>query len=97
MTMLQSDPPIGGGPTPELIVRAERIGRLPRPWIWMIYEGNRPDALHRSSRRYRSAEDAWAVGNKMLVLLGRHGWQKPQSPISKEESSSVGVCDKVVA
>lgn len=91
--MLQSDPPPGGAPTREFIVRAERVGRLPKPWIWAIYEGNRPDALHRSSRCYRSAEDAWTVGNKMLVMLGRHGWRKAQGPTPEEQK----VCDAAMA
>jgi hypothetical protein len=69
---------------------------MPRPWIWAIYESNRPDALHRSSRSYRSAEDAWTVGNKMLVLLGRHGWRKPQPPMPKATSFSEQVCEMLV-
>ena len=97
MSLLQSDPPVGGGHPHEIIVRAERAGRLPRPWIWAIYESNRPDALHRSSRGYRSAEDAWTVGNKMLVLLGRHGWRKSDAPMSKAMGSSAKICDEVVA
>ncbi|RYI33782.1 MAG: hypothetical protein EON48_02570 [Acetobacteraceae bacterium] len=97
MSLLQSDPPAGGTHPHEVIVRAERAGRLPRPWIWAIYESNRPDALHRSSRSYRSAEEAWTVGNKMLVLLGRRGWRTPQAPISKAMSASAKVCDEVTA
>jgi hypothetical protein len=73
MHTLQSDPPLGGAPMREFFVKAERIGRPPSPWIWAIYEMNRPDALHRSSRSYRSAEDAWAVGCEMLARLGRAG------------------------
>ena len=95
--MLQSDPPVGGAPTRELIVRAERVGHLPRPWIWTIYEGNCLDSLHRSSRTYRSAEDAWMVGNKMLVLLGLHRWRLPQSPMSRETKSFTKVGDKMTA
>lgn len=97
MSLLQSDPPVGGGHSHEFIVRAERAGRMPRPWIWAIYKSNRPEALHRSSRSYRSAEEAWTVGNKMLVLLGRHGWRKPHAPISRRMNSSENVCGEVAA
>lgn len=97
MSLLQSDPSVGGAHSKELTVRAERTERLPRPWIWAIYEGNRPDASHRSSRNYRSAEEAWTIGNKMLVLLGRHGWRKSHTSMSKEMGSSAKVSEEVVA
>lgn len=83
MALLQSDLPLGGAPSRDFIVRVERIGRLPRPWIWAIYEGNRPDALHRSGHSYRSAEEAWTIGNMMWAQFGRHGWRKPKAPMSK--------------
>ena len=97
MSLLQSDPPMGGALAREFIVRAERVGRLPRPWVWAIYEGSRPDALHRSSRSYRSADDAWTVGNKMLVLLSRHGGRKSQASLPMETNSSAKVSDEVIA
>ena len=97
MNSLQNDSFVGGGHSHEFIVKAERTGQMPKPWVWAIYEGNRPDALHRSSRSYRSAEEAWTVGNRMLVLLGRHGWRKPQVPMSSAVGPSEKVCDEVAA
>ena len=77
MSLLQSGPPMGGAPTREVIVKAERIGLPPRPWTWAIYEADGQEALHRSSRTYRSAEDAWTMGHTVYGLLGQHGWRKP--------------------
>jgi hypothetical protein len=96
MALLQSDPPLADAPTREFIVRVERAGRLPRPWIWAIYEGNRPDALHRSGHSYRSAEDAWVVGNMMWAQLGPRGWRKSEAPVSRETNIFAEVRDEVM-
>ena len=45
------------------------LARPPMPWTWAIHEDDAADPLHRSSRFYRSAEEAWAVGRAMLPRL----------------------------
>ena len=39
------------------------------PWTWAIHEDDVAEPLHRSSRFYRSAEEAWAVGRAMLARM----------------------------
>jgi hypothetical protein len=63
------DPFLGGGAAPRLIVRAQRVARPPTPWAWAIREEGRAGPLRCSNRRYRSAEDAWAVGHALLDRL----------------------------
>ena len=50
-------------------VTVRRLARPPLPWTWAIHEDDAADPLHRSSRFYRSAEEAWAVGRAMLPRL----------------------------
>jgi hypothetical protein len=69
MDKLQMDPPVGGGAAPQFVVRAQRVARPPTPWRWTIHEEGRAEPLRCSTRLYRSAEDAWAVGQAMLDRL----------------------------
>ena len=46
-----------------------RLARSPMPWTWAIHEDDAAEPFHRSSRFYRSAEEAWAVGRAMLPRL----------------------------
>jgi hypothetical protein len=50
-------------------VTVQRLARPPMPWTWTIYEEDVADPFHRSSRFYRSAEEAWAVGRAMLTRM----------------------------
>ena len=50
-------------------VMVRRLARPPMPWTWAIYEDEATEPHHRSSRFYRSAEEAWAVGRAMLPRL----------------------------
>ena len=69
MSKLHMDPPLGSGAPPRFFVRAQRVARPPTPWAWAIYEEARPEPVRCSTRLYRSAEDAWAVGHAMLDRL----------------------------
>ena len=68
MNKLDMEPPLGGG-EPQFSVRAQRVARPPTPWAWAIHEEGRPAPFWCSTRLYRSAEDAWAVGRAMLGRL----------------------------
>ncbi len=50
-------------------VTVQHLARPPMPWTWAIYEDDVADPYHRSSRFYRSAEEAWAVGRAMLTRM----------------------------
>ena len=50
-------------------VTVRRLARPPTPWTWAIHEDDVADPLHRSSRFYRSAEEAWAVDRAMLTRM----------------------------
>ncbi len=50
-------------------VTVQRLARSPMPWTWAIHEDDATDPCHRSSRLYRSAEEAWAVGRAMLTRM----------------------------
>ena len=50
-------------------VTVQRLARPPMPWTWAIHEDDAPESHHRSSRFYRSAEEAWAVGRAMLTRM----------------------------
>ena len=50
-------------------VTVQRLARPPMPWTWAIHEDDATEPCHRSSRFYRSAEEAWAVGRAMLTRL----------------------------
>ena len=69
MNKLQMDPPLGGGASARYFVKAQRVARPPTPWTWAIYEEARREPVWCSTRLYRSAEDAWAVGHAMLDRL----------------------------
>ena len=63
----------GGGPPPRF-VKVQRRARPPAPWAWAIHEEGRDEPLRRSTRSYRRAEDAWAVGPAVLGRLPKpHG------------------------
>ena len=59
----------GWRPPRRFSVTVQRLARPPMPWTWAIHEDDAADSLHRSSRFYRSAEEAWAVGRAMLPRL----------------------------
>ena len=59
----------GWRPPRRFSVSVQRLARPPMPWTWAIYEDDATEPHHRSSRFYRSAEEAWAVGRAMLPLL----------------------------
>ena len=59
----------GWRPPRRFSVTVQRLARPPMPWTWAIHEDDAADPLHRSSRFYRSAEEAWAVGRAMLPRL----------------------------
>jgi hypothetical protein len=59
----------GWRPRRRFSVTVQRLARPPMPWTWAIHEDDAADPYHRSSRFYRSAEDAWAVGRAMLARL----------------------------
>jgi hypothetical protein len=51
------------------MVKVQRQARPPTPWTWAIHEDGQSAPLRRSTRFYRSAEDAWKVGRAMLDHL----------------------------
>lgn len=71
MNKLQLDPPLAGGIAPRLVVKVQRQARPPTPWAWTIHEEGRVEPFRCSTRLYRSAEDAWAVGRAVLDCLPR--------------------------
>ncbi len=71
MNKLQMYPPLRDGAPPRYSVRVQRVARPPTPWAWEICEEGQEDPCHRSSRLYRSAEDACAVADAMLKRLGK--------------------------
>ena len=70
MSKPQMDPPPGGGARPRYVVRVHRRARPPAPWAWAICEEGSDEPRRRSTRLYRCAEDAWAVGRAVLDRLG---------------------------
>ena len=57
-------------------VVVQHLARPPMPWTWAIHEDDAAEPCHRSSRFYRSAEEAWrsaeeawAVGRAMLTRV----------------------------
>ena len=87
MNKLQLDPPLGGGAPPHFVVRVERRARPPAPWAWAICEEGRIAPLRRSTRLYRSAEDAWMVGKAVLERLPTLAVSA--APLSLENPSAV--------
>ena len=59
----------GWRPPRRFSVTVQRLARPPMPWTWAIHEDDAAEPYHRSSRFYRSAEEAWAVGRAMLPRL----------------------------
>ena len=59
----------GWHPPRRFSVMVQRLARPPMPWTWAIHEDDATEPCHRSSRFYRSAEEAWAVGRAMLTRL----------------------------
>jgi hypothetical protein len=56
-----------------LTLKVERAAKPPLPWTWeIVSESDRAAGAQRSLRGYRSAEEAWAVGQAALADL-RHG------------------------
>ena len=50
-------------------ITVQRLARPPMPWTWAIREDDATEPCHRSSRFYRSEEEAWAVGRAMLTRM----------------------------
>ena len=59
----------GWRPPRRFSVTVQRLARPPMPWTWAIHEDDAAEPCHRSTRFYRSAEEAWAVGRAMLPRL----------------------------
>ena len=59
----------GWRPPRRFSVTVQRLARPPTPWTWAIHEDDATEPCHRSSRVYRSADEAWAVGRAMLTRL----------------------------
>ena len=59
----------GWRPPRRFSVTVQRLARPPMPWTWAIHEDEATEPCHRSSRFYRSAEEAWAVGRAMLTRM----------------------------
>ena len=51
---------------PRFVVRVRRSARPPTPWAWAIHEEGLAEPSRCSTRLYRCAEDAWAVGRAVL-------------------------------
>ncbi len=56
-----------------------------------------PGAPLSAQTAYGDADRLASVGNKMLEVLGRHGWRKSQAPMSQATNASAKVCDEVAA
>ena len=59
----------GWCPPRRFSVTVQRLARPPMPWTWAIHEDDAAEPYHRSTRFYRSAEEAWAVGRAMLARM----------------------------
>jgi hypothetical protein len=77
MSNSQTIRPLGGGVSPRLVVRAQRVARPPTPWAWAIHEEGEPEPVRRAARLYRGAEDAWAAGHAMLARLPKSALRAP--------------------
>ncbi len=67
------------GPSRRFSVSVQRLARPPMPWTWAIHEDDATEPHHRSSRFYRSAEEAWAVGRAMLTrMTGPSQWTRAE-------------------
>ena len=63
-------PPLRKGAAPRFLVRVHRPARPPLPWAWAIHQEGRARPCRRATRFYRSADEAWAVGNALLNRVG---------------------------
>lgn len=79
--------PVGRAGT--LSVTVQRLARPPMPWTWAIHEDDATDPCRRSSRFYRSAEEAWAVGRAVLTRM-TGPIQRARAEESRSEASEGG-------
>ena len=59
----------GWRPPRRFSVTVQCLARPLTPWPWAIHKDDAAEPCHRSSRFYRSAQEAWAVGRAMLPRL----------------------------
>ncbi len=71
MSKPQAVPSPRDGAAPRLVVKVQRRARPPAPWAWAIHEEGRAEPSRCSTRLYRCAEDARAVGRAVLERLPR--------------------------
>jgi hypothetical protein len=59
----------------ECVLKVLRACRPPAPWVWEIHTvmAEAEPVLHRSTARYRSADEAWAAGLPALDAVRRIG------------------------
>ena len=62
---------------PDLRVRVLRRFGAPGPWTWQPHAGEAAFPLHRSTARFRSAEEAWAAGRAALLSRAARGGPAP--------------------
>jgi hypothetical protein len=70
MSKLQMEPPLREGVMPRFFVRVHRRPRPREPWSWEIVEEGRAEPCRRSTRFYRSGDEALAAGQAMLARTG---------------------------
>jgi hypothetical protein len=56
---------------PDREVKVHYVDRPPTPWSWAIYVEGRPVPAYTSADRFRSAEEAWEAGRKILMQQGQ--------------------------
>jgi hypothetical protein len=74
------------GATPAIMVKVQRQARSPTPWAWAIHKDGQSEPLRRSTRLYRSAEDAWTAGRAVLGSLPRF-FDRPVSPPADQNAN----------
>ncbi len=57
--------------SPDLEVKVTYQGRPPSPWCWDIVSPLNQRIIRRSEKHYRSAEQAWTDGKRVLEQLTR--------------------------
>ena len=75
MSKPQAVPSVRDGTGPCLVVKVQRRARPPAPWAWAIHEEGQAEPSRCSTRLYRCAEDAWAVGRAVLERLPRSAFK----------------------